>query len=91
MADFAIDQVTEWKWEPGDVELAGCYELLVGWKLYATSPVQGQAPSLRPATAFFRGWRYVLGLQARTFDNHTRRASSTRARRSVERDQPGAC
>ncbi len=66
-ADFAIDQVSEWKWEPGDVELAGCYELLVGWRI----DLLGLDPRPPTGSPFFKGWRYVLGLQARTFDNHT--------------------
>jgi hypothetical protein len=69
ISDFAIDQVSEWEWEPGDVELAGCYELLIGWQ-----PVQivfRDGTSLPPSGAQFRpGWRYVLGVQARMFDNH---------------------
>jgi hypothetical protein len=70
-ADFAIDQVSEWKWEPGDVELAGCYELLIGWQPYADLVLRGATGS-RPPSGFplARGWPYVLGLQARTFDNH---------------------
>jgi hypothetical protein len=30
LSDFAIDQVSEWEWEPSAVELAGCYQLSVG-------------------------------------------------------------
>jgi hypothetical protein len=69
ISDFAIDQVSEWKWEPGDVELAGCYELLIGWQ--PVDIVFRGGTSLPPSGAkFVKGWRYVLGLQARIFDNH---------------------
>jgi hypothetical protein len=71
VADFAIDQVSEWKWEPDDVELAGCYELLIGWQPYADLVFRGGTGS-RPPSGFplARGWRYAFGLQARTFDKH---------------------
>jgi hypothetical protein len=64
--DFSIDQVGEWSWEPGDTEAAGCYLLRLGWRY---------DPDLldpRPATGdpFVPGMSYVLGVQARTFDNH---------------------
>ncbi len=71
--DFAIDQVTEWNWEPGDTEPAGCYQLSIGWNPLADAVVLLNQPHNPPASGwpFFRGWRYVLGIQARTFDNHT--------------------
>jgi hypothetical protein len=69
ISDFAIDQVSEWKWEPGDVELAGCYELLIGWQ--PVDIVFRGGTHLPPSGArFVKGWRYVLGLQARIFDDH---------------------
>jgi hypothetical protein len=49
--DFTVG-ARESMWEPGDVELSGCYELNI-------SLVGGQR--------FFQGTRYVWGIQARTF------------------------
>jgi hypothetical protein len=68
MADFAVDQATEWRWEPDDVELSGCYELQIGWKLYADIFGPGRQPP--SGDRFVKEWRYVLGIQARTFDKH---------------------
>ena len=41
--DFAVDQVTEWQWEPDDVEKSGCYELRIGWQPIRLQ-VRGQPP-----------------------------------------------
>ena len=74
LGDFAIDQVSEWEWEPTDVEPAGCYQLSIGWNPLADAIVwRTPPPTPPPASGFklFRGWRYVLGIQVRTFDKHT--------------------
>jgi hypothetical protein len=73
LADFAIDQVSEWKWEPGDVEPAGCYELSIGWRPLADLRLRGPGFIPPPPSGFplVKGWRYVFGIQARTFDSHT--------------------
>jgi hypothetical protein len=73
LSDFAIDQVSEWKWEPGDVERAGCYQLSIGWRPLADAVRLRTPPPTPPPPSGFplmRGWRYVFGIQARTFDNH---------------------
>jgi hypothetical protein len=51
--DFSVTP-SEWKWEPGDVEPAGCYWLIVAGK--------------EPFDDFDQGYRYVFGIQVRTFD-----------------------
>ena len=51
--DFSVTPF-EWEWEPGDVEPAGCYSLVVGAK--------------EPFDDFDEGRRYVFGIQVRTFD-----------------------
>jgi hypothetical protein len=55
LKDFKVASVGEWKWETGDVEPAGCYELDL---------------QLSPAEAFEEGGSYKFGIQVRTFDNH---------------------
>ena len=49
--DFKVGSVSEWKWEPADVEPAGCYEVMI---------------SMTPAAKFVKGTRYTFGIQART-------------------------
>ncbi len=74
LSDFAIDRVVEWKWEPDDVEQAGCYQLSIGWRPLADAIKLRNPPPTPPppsGSPLFRGWRYVFGIQARTFDNHT--------------------
>jgi hypothetical protein len=78
LSDFAIDRVSEWEWEPGDVEQAGCYQLSIGWRPFAD--ILGPGTSPPSGTKLFKGWRYVFGVQARTFDNH-------RPRRVVDQGQ----
>ena len=73
LSDFAIDQVRELEWEPTDVEPAGCYQLSIGWQPFADGVVfRGVPPTQRPPSGYklFKGWRYVFGIQARTFDDH---------------------
>jgi hypothetical protein len=77
-ADFAIDQVSEWEWEPGDVEQAGCYQLSIGWRPFADILLSGPSPP--SGEKLVKGWRYVFGIQARSFDNH-------RPRRVVDQGQ----
>src|SRR5262245_60239545 len=50
--DFSFEINYEWKWEPADVEPAGCYQLHI-----KTGPVS------KP----YKGERYVFGIQAQTF------------------------
>ncbi len=68
--DFAVDQVTEWQWEPGDVEKSGCYELQIGWEPLRIQFI-GQPPPPPSGWPFPAGWRFVLGIQVRTFDSRT--------------------
>jgi hypothetical protein len=68
--DFAVDQVTEWQWEPDDVEKSGCYELRIGWQPIRVQ-FRGQPPPPPSGSPFLRGWRFVLGIQVRTFDSRT--------------------
>lgn len=68
VSDFAVDEVREWLWEPGDAEPAGCYQLSIGWRPYADLFGPGTSPPSGFPLA--KGWRYVLGIQTRTFDNH---------------------
>jgi hypothetical protein len=72
LSDFAVDEVREWRWEPGDAEPVGCYQLSIGWRPFADLQVAGH-PSTSPPSGFplMKGWRYVLGIQVRTFDNHS--------------------
>ncbi len=65
-SDFAVDQVREWEWEPGDAERAGCYQLAIGWRPYAD--ILGPGTSPPSGSKLIKGWRYVFGVQARTFD-----------------------
>jgi hypothetical protein len=51
--DFKVVRVSEAKWEPEDVDLAGIYQLEI---------------VMSPAEEFVKGERYVFGVQARTFD-----------------------
>jgi hypothetical protein len=53
--DFKVASVSEWNWEPGGLEPAGCYELDI---------------VLSPTAKFEKGGDYEFGIQARTFDNH---------------------
>jgi hypothetical protein len=64
--DFSIVEVGEWSWEPGDTEPAGCYLVRLGWRY------DPELQDPRPASGdpFTPGMSYVLGIQARTFDNH---------------------
>jgi hypothetical protein len=68
--DFAVDQVTEWQWEPDDVEKSGCYELRIGWRPIRLQ-VRGQPPPPPSGMLFPTGWRFVLGIQVRTLDSRT--------------------
>jgi hypothetical protein len=68
LSDFAVDQVREWVWEPGDAEPSGCYQLSIGWRPFADLLGPGTSPPSGFPLA--KGWRYVIGIQARTFDNH---------------------
>lgn len=72
VSDFAIDQVSEWKWEPSDLEPAGCYQLSIGWNFFADGiRLRIPPPTPPPASGdkLIKGWRYVFGIQARTFDD----------------------
>jgi|tagenome__1003787_1003787.scaffolds.fasta_scaffold19449781_1 hypothetical protein len=53
--DLAVLAAREGYWEPDGVELAGCYQLEIGYT--------------RPPLAFRQGNRYVLGIQCQTFTN----------------------
>jgi hypothetical protein len=53
--DFKVAEVYEWKWEPADVKPAGCYLVHINM-----TSVQG--------LGFFKGQRYVFGIQVQTFD-----------------------
>jgi hypothetical protein len=68
LSDFAIDHVREWKWEPDDVEPAGCYQLAIGWRPFADFGGPGTSPP--SGMKLIKGRRYVFGVQARTFDEH---------------------
>jgi hypothetical protein len=70
LSDFAIDDVSEWEWEPGDAEPSGCYQLSIGWRPFADVHVIGQPSAPPSGMKLATGWRYVFGIQARTFDNH---------------------
>jgi|SRR4030095_2777717 hypothetical protein len=55
--DFKVGLVSEWKWEPADVQPAGCYDI----EIHMTGGVK-----------FFKGARYIFGIQARTFSKRSR-------------------
>jgi hypothetical protein len=71
-SDFAVEQVTEWSSEPADKGPSGCYQLSIGWNPTADLVVLAGQPHNPPARGrpFVPGWRYVLGIQVRTFDQH---------------------
>ena len=50
--DFKVVAVYEWKWEPADVEPAGCYQVEI---------------IMTPVVKFLKGHRYIFGIQAQTF------------------------
>ena len=50
--DFKVGAVSEWKWEPANVEPSGCYQVEI---------------SMTTAVKFLKGQRYIFGIQAQTF------------------------
>ena len=52
VVDFQVSTAFESKWEPDDAQLSGCYALMIRFE---------------PPRDFSRTFRYVFGIQARTF------------------------
>jgi hypothetical protein len=76
LSDFAIDQVSEWEWEPGDVEPAGCYQLSAGWHPFADG-VRLRTPPPNPSASQRLQTRPRVALRIRDPGAHLRRPRPT--------------
>jgi hypothetical protein len=72
-SDFAVDEVREWEWEPGDAERAGCYQLAIGWATLCRH-LWGQGHPLP-----------VSGSKRAPLTSTDQAVSSTKAKRSLKR------